>query len=74
MNVLWETMIGEMRAQRAELDNRRHFTEEKKPIIDSRTLIDEWLAPGPTVDAEAVALNNAKNMQLAADNDLFELG
>ncbi len=74
MNVIWETMIYEMRAERIELDNRRHFTEEKKPIELIRGQLREWTEVQPAEDPEIVGARSASNLQSAAQDDLFEVG
>src|SRR5688572_15515401 len=38
-NVLWETMIQELRAVQSDVDARRHFTPENKPIRDARGFV-----------------------------------
>lgn len=67
-------MIAEMRALRTEYDNRRHFTPEKTPIDEARSLVAEWTAPAMPIDVEAVAARTAVNMRTAAEHDLFEVG
>jgi hypothetical protein len=74
MNVLWETMVAEMRALRAELDHRRHFTAEKQPIETARELLSEWTEPKEAEPLEIVVSRTASNMRTAAEHDLFEVG
>lgn len=74
MNVLWEAMVAEMRAERLELDNRRHFTEEKQPIALVRSDLAGWTEIKPAADPELVAVKTATNLRQAADDDLFEVG
>lgn len=74
MNVLWETMVCEMRALRMELDNRRHFTAEKQPIETARELLSEWTEPQEAEPIEMVVTRTATNMRTAAEHDLFEVG
>lgn len=74
MNVLWEAMVTEMRAERAELDHRRHFTKDKEPIRLVRTDLAGWTEIKPAEDPEVVALRSATNLRQAADDDLFEVG
>jgi hypothetical protein len=74
MNVLWETMIDEMRAQRFELDARRHFTEEKKPIEMTRDVIAQWTNPAPVESPEVIAARTAMNLRRAASQNLIEVG
>lgn len=71
MNVLWEAMVAEMRAVRAELDHRRHFTEDKQPIELTRDLLVEWTG-GTTVDVQLTATRTATSLSLASD--LIEVG
>lgn len=72
MNLCWEAMVAEMRAERAEADNRRHFTEDKKPIELVRDQLAGWtsLAEAP----EFVAERSAGRMRDAARDDLVEMG
>lgn len=74
MNVLWETMIDELRAARLELDNRRHFTEERQPIELARELVAKWTEPYTPPDPGIAASQNAMAMRRAANHDLIELG
>jgi hypothetical protein len=74
MNVLWESMVGEMRALRLELDNRRHFTGEKETIETARGLLEQWTEPREVENPEIIAARNAMNLRMAADHDLFEVG
>jgi hypothetical protein len=74
MNVLWETMVAEMRALRTELDNRRHFTGEKEPIETARGLLEQWTEPREVEDPQIVAARTASNFTMAARHDLFEVG
>lgn len=74
MNVLWETMVAEMRALRVELDSRRHFTPEKTPIETARELLSTWTEPDEPEDIEMVVTRTATNLRTAAEHDLFEVG
>lgn len=74
MNILWEAMVTEMRAERLEADNRRHFTPEKQSIELIREQLAGWTEQQPSEDPEMVALRSASAMRQAADDDLFELG
>jgi hypothetical protein len=74
MNVLWETMVAEMRAERLEADNRRHFTPEKESIELVRGMLAEWTLLEEQQDLQIIADKTAMNMRMAADNDLFEVG
>lgn len=65
MNLLWEAMVDEMRAERLELDNRRHFTADKQPIETTRRLLTEWT--GEPEDLDMVAARTADNWRLAGD-------
>ncbi len=67
-------MIAEMRAERAELDHRRHFTPEKTPIALTRGLLAEWTSPPVPVDTETVTTRTAGALSAAASDDLFEMG
>lgn len=71
MNLLWEAMVEEMRAERIELDVRRHFTAEKKPIELTRALLHEWTGDHET-DLEILAAQTADSWRLAGD--LIEVG
>jgi hypothetical protein len=74
MNVLWETMVAEMRLVRLELDTRRHFTEERAPIELARDLIARHTEPFIAENAEVLATRNAMNLRRAANADLIEVG
>lgn len=74
MNVLWEAMVVEMRAERTEADNRRHFTPDKAQIELVRAQLEQWTAQPEPENPEMVALRTASSMRQAADDDLFELG
>lgn len=71
---MWEAMVAEMRATNAEYDHRRHFTEEKRPIVDSRAFLADLMSPGIPIDNEAVASKNATNLRMAANDNLIEVG
>lgn len=62
-----------MRAVYSDLANRRHFTEEKQPIRDTRTLVTEWSAPA-VADPAVIAAKTASNLQHAADSGFIEVG
>lgn len=66
-------MVAEMRAQRLELDNRRHFSGEGEPIQDSRAFIAELLE-FEYPDPEQVVAKSAMSFQTAAVDDVFEVG
>lgn len=74
MNVLWETMVAEMRAARFELDARRHFTEERTPIELARDLIAKHTEPFIAENPAVLATRNAMNLRRAANADLIEVG
>lgn len=74
MSLLWEAMVDEMRAERAELDHRRHFTEAKKPIELTRTLLAGWTDIAEDEDLEVVAARSGTHMRTAAESDLIEVG
>lgn len=74
MNVLWEAMVSEMRAERLELDNRRHFTKDGDAIRLVRQDLAEWTEIKQAEDPELVAVKTATNLRQAADDDLFEMG
>jgi hypothetical protein len=69
---MWEAMVAELRAVRAEADHRRHFTEDKKPIELVRDQLAGWTSI--TEDPAFVAERSAGRMRDAARDDLFELG
>lgn len=71
---MWEAMVEEIRAERAEADQRRHFTEDKKPIELIRNQLVGWTDPRPAEDPEAVAARSSTALRAAADDDLFEVG
>ena len=74
MNVLWESMVDEMRLTRMELDARRHFTEERQPIELARDLIAKWTEPYVAENPAVVASRNAMAMRRAANANLIEVG
>lgn len=74
MNVLWETMIDEMRAVRFELDARRHFTAERQPIELTRDVIGEWTGRRSELSSDAVAAKTAMSLHRAASQGLIEMG
>jgi len=74
MNVLWEAMVAEMRATRFELDARRHFTEDRKPIELARDLIAQHTEPFIVESPDVLATRNAMNLRRAANADLIEVG
>jgi hypothetical protein len=67
-------MVAEMRAERAEADNRRHFTEDKKPIELVRDQLAGWTEVTEPEDPEVVTARSAAAMRLVADDDMFEVG
>jgi hypothetical protein len=67
-------MVTEMRAVRAELDHRRHFTEPKQPIELTRDHIDQWTSPREAEPLELVTSRTAGNLNTAAEHDLIEVG
>lgn len=69
-------MIGEYRATQADRDARRHFTPEKTPIMDARSVITEWLAPvpDPFADLELRSAHSASALSQAADTGFIETG
>lgn len=72
MNLCWEAMVSEMRAERTEADNRRHFTAEKQPIELVRAQLSGWTEIRE--DPEVIADRTASNLRTAAQHDLFEVG
>lgn len=66
-------MVAEMRLERLELDNRRHFTPEKKPIETARQHIDRWTMPREAKPVEVVTSKSAGNLNTAAQHDLIEM-
>jgi hypothetical protein len=74
MNVLWETMIDEMRAARFELDARRHFTAERQPIEMTRDIIAEWTGAQPEPSEDVIAAKTAMSLYRAASQGLIEVG
>lgn len=74
MNVLWETMIDEMRLTRLELDTRRHFTAERQPIELARDLVTQWTEPFTPPNPAILAADNAMSMRKAASHNLIEVG
>lgn len=71
---MWEAMVDEMRAERAELDHRRHFTEDKKPVDLVRYQLADWTELKPAEDPEIVTARSSSALRNAADDDLFEMG
>jgi len=67
-------MVAEMRAERMELDNRRHFTPEKQPIELTRQHVDRWTLPREAKPLEIVTGRSAGNLSTAAKHDLIEMG
>jgi len=74
MCVLWETMIDEMRAVHTELDSRRHFTEERKPIQLARDAVAKWTEPEVVQSPQIIASRTALSLRHAASQDLIEVG
>ncbi len=71
---MWEAMVAEMRAERAELDHRRHFTPDKQPIELVRDQLTGWTTVRPAEDIETVTARSSGALRAAADDDLFEMG
>jgi len=67
-------MIAESRAERCELDARRHFVEPKQPIETTRQYIDRWTMPREAKPLEIVTGKTAGNLNTAAQHDLIEMG
>lgn len=67
-------MVAEMRAERAEADQRRHFTPEKKPIELVRAQLSGWTEVKPAEDPEVITARSASSLRNAAGDDLFEVG
>lgn len=65
-------MVDEMRTTQADINNRRHFTEPKKPIKDTRTVLDEYTAPA--IAPELRQAVSAASLKLAADDGFIEVG
>lgn len=74
MNILWEVMVTEMRAERLEIDNRRHFTEPKQQIDTARALLADWTTVSEPEDLHVVTSRSATNLRMAEQDDLFEVG
>lgn len=71
---MWEAMVAELRATQADVDNRRHFTPEKKPIMDARSMIEQWLTPAAEISPEMRSAQSAKSMNQAAEFGSIEMG
>lgn len=67
-------MVAEIRAERMELDNRRHFTKPKEPIELTRQHIDRWTLPREAKPLEIITSKTAGNLSTAAEHDLIEMG
>lgn len=67
-------MVAEMRAERLELDNRRHFTPDKQPIELTRQHIHRWTIGREAKPTETVVARTAGNLNTAAQDDLIEMG
>jgi hypothetical protein len=67
-------MIEETRATYADIANRRHFTEQGKPIPDTRSVLTQLTAPPVTADPAVTAARSGTHMQQAADNGFIETG
>jgi uroporphyrinogen-III decarboxylase len=65
-------MVAELRAERAEAEDRRKFTPEKKPIELVREQMAAWtdLARDPEVIAEHTAMQ----LRAASNDELIEVG
>lgn len=74
MNVFWEAMVAEIRAERAEADQRRHFTADKQPIDLIRHQLSQWTVLAEVEDPEVIAARTSANLASAARDDLFEVG
>lgn len=74
MTICWEAMVDEARAERAEADARRHFTEEKRPIALFRNQLRDWTEVREAEDIEIVVNRSASSLSTAAKDDLFEVG
>lgn len=74
MLLLWEAMVAEMRAERAEADARRHFTGDGKQIELARAEIAAWTEPAPELDPEVIALRSGGALRAIANDDLIEVG
>lgn len=67
-------MVDETRATYADIANRRHFTEQGRPIADTRSVMADLSAPPVTIDLVVTAARSATNMQQAADYGFIETG
>lgn len=72
---MWEAMVAEMRAERAEADSQRHFTKPNKQIELVRPHLSLWTElrePEPIEQITARSSNALR--QMANDEDMFEVG
>lgn len=69
---MWEAMVAEIRAERAEADQRRHFTADKQPIALIRDQLADWTEPRE--QPEFIAERSAGRLRDAAQDDLLEMG
>lgn len=66
-------MIAEMRLERLELDNRRHFHKEGEQIELTRQHVHRWTIPREAKPTEVVTARSAGNLNTAAQHDLIEV-
>lgn len=66
-------MVDELRARNREYDARRHFTEAKKPIKDTRTVLAELLHTDD-IDPEQVTAESATAFKQAERDGFLEVG
>lgn len=67
-------MVAEIRAQWSEFDSRRHFTEPKKPIRDTRTVLAETVQEADTYVTEQRTAVSATALNRAARDGFVEVG
>lgn len=67
-------MVDEMRAERTELDNRRHFYKPGEPIELTRQHIHRWTIGREAAPVEVKVSRTAGNLSTAAQHDLIEMG
>jgi hypothetical protein len=67
-------MVEEMRAERLEADNRRHFTKDRQPIELVREQLDGWTEPVVPEAPEVRIARTAGALRTALADDLCEVG
>lgn len=66
--------MEELRASQADIEARRHFTEPKQPIKDTRTVLREMTQPRPELPFEDRMAVSASKLRKAADDGFVEVG